>query len=484
MRAIGYLSQLPDQIAGPVRGNGVAATLVQQHASFLGYCESHGFEPTATFLDASASAESPDRERYGMAQLLRHLSEQARGFTVVVAQSFEHFGADPTQAVRTVLQLRARGVHVVSLDDGPIDDASLVTLWRAAASDEPSSDTRRARMIERAKLGQAIGRPPYGYRVGADGRYEIDDDEAQVVRRMFSLSLREGLGIRRIAQRLNADGYRTRRGRNWSMVTIRDLLRNPVYIGRYDRLGVSVDGNHPAIISEPDFHQVGKQMAERRTATGVSHPSDFLLAGLVWCGEDQTRMIGVTRRHQRRTDGGERESVAYRYYQSEARTNQSVGGYHTRRADELEQAVVAQIRGDQGGGEATVLNIGRDATALAAETAVALSAASARLRAIERSLALLLEDASAGDPTQPALGEAGATIVEQWESAHADLSDLQSRALAHERDGERRRLREQRVQQVREEWGDLPFTKQRELIEHLVSRVVVFDDSVTTHFNA
>ena len=195
-------------------------------------------------------------------------------------------------------------------------------------------------------------------------------------------------------------------------------------------------------------------------------------------------MIGVTRRHQRRTDGGDRESVAYRYYQSEARTNQSVGSYHTRRADELEHEVVAQIRGDQGGGEAAVLNVGRDETELAAETAVALSAAGSRLRAIERKLGLLLEDAAAGDPPLPALSEAGAAIVREWEAAHADLTDLQGRALAHERVSERRRLREQRVEQVQEEWDGLPFAKQRELIEHLVARVVVFDDSVTTHLKA
>ena len=479
MRAIGYLSQLPDQITRPNRDGDPVTSLVEQNARVLAYCEQHGFEPTAIFLDADAV---PGRERYGMVQLLRHLSDEARGFTVVVAQSFEHLGSDPTQSVRTVLQLRARGVQVVTLDDGAIDDASLVELWQRLAAADNASDARRERLLERARLGQAIGRPPYGYRVGSHGRYEIDDEEAKVVRRIFHLSLQDGLGIRRIAQRLNAEGFRTRRGRNWSMVTIRDLLRNPVYTGRFDQLGVSVEGNHPAIVSEADFRAVGEQMEQRRTATGLSQPSDFLLAGLVWCGEDQSRMIGVTRRQQRRTEDGESEPVAYRYYQSEARTNQSVGDYHTRRADELEAEVLAQIRGDAGGGEAAVLAIGRDDASLAAETAVALSAAGARLRAIDRRLAQLLEDAAAGE--SPALQEAGAEIVAEWESANADLLDLKSRAQAHERDADRRRLREQRLRQVRDNWDELPFTKQRELVEHLVERVVVFDESVTTHVKA
>lgn len=480
MRAIGYLSQIHDQIAAPPQGDRAGPSFVEQNARFLEYCDQHGFEPTATFLD---NAVERRRERHGLAQLLRHLSEETRGFTVVLAQSFAHFGADPTQAARSVLQLRSRGAHVITLDDGPIDDTSLVGLWRDRSGGDMGSQARRERLLERAKLGQAIGRPPYGYRVGTDGRYEIDEQEADVVRRIFSLSLQQEFGIRRIAQRLNAEGYQTRRGRNWSMVTIRDLLLNPVYIGRYDQLGVTVDGNHPAIVAEPEFRAVGKQMAERRTATGVSHPSEFLLAGLVWCGEDQSHMIGVTRRQRRRGEDGETELVAYRYYQSQARTSQSVGSYHTRRADELEAEVLAQIRGERGGGEVAVLNIGPDDSALAAETAVALSAAEGRLRAIDRRLAQLLDDAAAAEPPS-VLSESGAAIVAEWESANATLIDLRSHALALERNGERRRIRAQRVQQVRDDWDGLSFAKQRELIEHLVERVVVFDESVTTHVKA
>ena len=489
MRAIGYLSQPSDHLTRldrNGRATSVAAqdplpSLVEQNANFLAYCLRNGFEPTATFLD---SATSQSRERPGLAQLLRHLTEESRGFTFVVTQSFSNLGHDATQAVRTVLQLRARGVQLISLADGTIDETSLIDLWRMHSDPDTDADRRRERIQERARLGQAIGRAPYGYRVGNDGRYEIDEQESAVVRRIFSLCLRDGLGIRRIAQRLNEEGYQTRRGRNWSMVTIRDLLRNPVYIGRYEKLGVSVPNNHEAIVSEPDFAAVAQQMAQRRTATGVSHPSDFLLAGLVWCGEDQTRMIGVTRRQQWRKASGETAAATYRYYQSEARTNQSVGDYHTRRADELEAEVLAHIRGERQGGEIAVLNIGKDDTALAAETAVALSSAEARLRAIDRKLAQLLEDAAAGDPPPSTLHEAGADIIVEWESASDDLAQIKSRAQAQEREADRRRRRDQRLQRVREDWQTLNFPQQRDLIENLVDRVIVFDDSVTTQLKA
>ncbi len=488
MRAIGYLSQAaehphrrdPDGGAAHA-ANGHQPTLIEQNARFLDYCRENGFEPTATFLDTDIV---PHRERSGLRQLLRHLSEEARGFTFVIAQSFDHLGSDATQAVRTVLQLRSRGVQLISLDEGPIDESSLIDLWRLHNDPDPDTERRRQRLQEKARLGQAIGRPPYGYRVGDDARYQVDEEEAAVVRRIFDLYMHDGLGIRRIAQRLNADGYQTRRGRNWSMVTIRDLLRNPVYIGRYDKLGVTVPGNHDAIVSEPDFEAVAQQMEQRRTAPGVSHPSDFLLSGLVWCGEDQTRMIGVTRRRQWHNAGGETGETIYRYYQSEARTNQSVGSYHTRHADELEAEVLAHIRGEREGGETSVLDIGRDDSALAAETVVAVANAEARLRAIDRRLSQLLEDAASGDPPPAGLQDAGADLIDEWESASADLAQIRSRAAAQDREAERRRRRDLRIHRVREGWDQLNFPQRRDLIEHLVERVVVFDHSVTTQLKA
>ena len=488
MRAIGYLSQSAghshrsESERGDARGEGGdAPSLVEQNASFLDYCQRHGFEATATFLDAEVA---PDRGRPGLGQLLRHLNEEARGFTFVIVQSFDYLGHDATQAARTALQLRARGVRLISLDEGPIDAAALIDLWRLRSDPAPDVERRRERLLEKARLGQAIGRPPYGYRIGEDGRYEVKEAEAAIVRRIFNLYLHDGLGIRRIAQRLNGEGARTRRGRNWSMITIRDLLRNPVYIGRYDQLGVSVSGNHDAIVSEPDFLAVSRQMEQRRTAPGVGQPSDFLLAGLVWCGEDQSRMIGVTRRRQRRGASGEPGETVYRYYQSEARTNQSVGGYHTRQADELEAEVLAHIRGERRGGESSVLDFGRDGNALAAETVVAVATGEARLRAIDRKLGLLLDDAAAGDPPADGLHDAGAALIAEWESASADLAQIRRLALAQDQEAERRRRREQRIRRVREDWERLTFAQRRDLIEHLVERIVVFDDSVTTQLKA
>ena len=108
----------------------------------------------------------------------------------------------------------------------------LIDLWRLHSDPDPDANRRRERLQERARLGQAIGRPPYGYGVGEDGRYEIDEEEAAVVRRIFSLCLRDGTsasdGSRNASMK---KAFRLAAGATGAMVSIRDLLRNPVYIG-------------------------------------------------------------------------------------------------------------------------------------------------------------------------------------------------------------------------------------------------------------
>ncbi len=495
MRAIGYLSQP----AGPTRSP--SPTLAEQNARFLDFCTKQGYEPTATFLDARPEAASRQRGLAGdvrcdgLGQLLRHLSELDPGFTIVVVQSFAHLAPDATQAVRAVLQLRARGAQVISLDDGPLDETELLRLWQTVLNSGPQGQReqeRRQRMLDRAERGEAVGRTPYGYEVGPDGRYRINDHEADVVRLIFRLYLQDDLGIRRIAQRLNRAGYQTRRGRHWSMISIRDLLLNPVYIGQYDKLGFSVADNHPAIITREDFESVAQRMAARRTAPGEGQRGQFLLAGLVWCGESGARMIGVTRRQRWHKASGETATAVYRYYQSEDRTNRSVGEYHTRRADELEAEVLERLRSGANGGTAapTILSLNADpdaADALAAETAAAVTRAESRRRSLDRRLAQLLESAAAASaPLEIArlLREDAAAIVREWETAHDDLTRLRQRVAAQQLEAERQRQHQRRLERLREQWDELNFDQQRDLLGQLVDQIIVYDHTIQTVLRA
>lgn len=480
MRAIGYLTEYGSKDH--------SATLAAQNDAFLRYCDEHGFQPAAAFLDPLPADPAAGHTRSGLRQLLDYLDTPEKGFLAVVVAGFQQLGPDRPEAARTYFQIVASGARVISIAEGPIDDARLLEIWSADDTASRISDRVRSAMRKRAVKGQVLGRPPFGYRVGEDRRLQVVDEEAALVRMIFNLYLAEGLGIRLIAKRLNEQGYRTRRGGNWSMVTIRDLLRNRVYVGTYTRFGVKVPGNHTAIVSEADYRAVQQRMEQRRRPAAKAQPGRFLLSGLVYCGEGGPRMIGVTRRQRWKRRDGEVANNTYRYYQSEARTNQSVGEYHTRRAADLEAEVLSHLTGaatgdvsagDSGPVRPAMLRAG-NANAVAAETAVAESRVRSHMRSLDRRLSETLTAAAAGRESPERLREVAAELTTEYQHSTDELATLDRRAAAQADEGERRRHRQRQLDRVCSEWEQLPFEQQQALLRDLVERVIVDPDRVRT----
>jgi site-specific DNA recombinase len=110
------------------------------------------------------------------------------------------------------------------------------------------AEYERAQILERSRRGKrhrarsgevsVLSGAPFGYRFirktdQSAAYYQIDDEQAQVVRRMFELYSVEGLSIGAIARHLNEQGIATakRRGR-WERSTVWGMLRNPAYQGQ------------------------------------------------------------------------------------------------------------------------------------------------------------------------------------------------------------------------------------------------------------
>ena len=245
--------------------------------------------------------------------------------------------------VRRVLELDALRAKVVCSDDDmpdPLQQA--LRHWRKGGV---RGDRIRTAMMNKALRGEGLGKPPYGYAIGSDGRLEVVPEESEAVRLIYRMYNRGGVGLRRIVRSLNEKGVPTRGGRGWSLVTVRDVLRNRTYLGTYTRFGLRVPANHPAIIDREEFRLAQEKMEQGRTRRRMSYPSEpFLLSGLAYCANCGNRMMGVSRRQGWRRKDGTRSVGQYRYYQCQSRANQGTCGYHTWRAGVLEQAVLREAR--------------------------------------------------------------------------------------------------------------------------------------------
>jgi site-specific DNA recombinase len=98
--------------------------------------------------------------------------------------------------------------------------------------------TRRGK-LHRARTGShaVMSGAPYGYRYvrkteHAEGYWEIDETEAQVVREVFRRYAEDGDSIAELARWLSEQGIATRTGKQvWDRSTVWGMLRNPAYRG-------------------------------------------------------------------------------------------------------------------------------------------------------------------------------------------------------------------------------------------------------------
>ena len=335
MRALGYF-----RADAPTTSKDNRKSRQQFESEFQDYCYVNLHQPVEVFGDLSPS----DDGQYPQYQkLVEYIRESGSEFLVTVPDA-THLGGDLESVARAFLSLESMGSKVSCQDDDmpdPLQNA-LVALGAPRAS-RARGEKIRMSMQNRALSGKGLGRPPYGYRNGEEGALEIVKEEAPVVELIFRLYTRDRMGMRLIVQHLNERGITTRRGGNWNVVSIRDILKNTVYIGTYTRFGLRLPGSHEPIIPRDVFREAQDIVRERRPLGRVSRPEPYLLSGIAFCDSCGNKMMGVTRRQLWRNKDGNRSRATYRYYQCQSRNNQSVCGYHTWREADLEGAVLAQI---------------------------------------------------------------------------------------------------------------------------------------------
>jgi site-specific DNA recombinase len=147
--------------------------------------------------------------------------------------------------VLLIEEFRRAGVEVVFLNHpigGSAEDDLLLQVQGVIAEYE------RARILERSRRGRrhaarsgavsALCGAPYGFRYigrhagGGSASLEVVEDEARVVRQVFTWIGVERISLREACRRLQALGCPTRTGREaWDATTLCGMLRNPAYQG-------------------------------------------------------------------------------------------------------------------------------------------------------------------------------------------------------------------------------------------------------------
>ena len=454
MRALGYF------VEEERAREGGQAPRASQESLFQGYCHAHAHTPMATFFDTLGAEDQPEYRR-----MVEFIRQSGVGYLVLLSDPL-HLGSPLEGAVERVLELDTLHTQVLCMDESLPDPLQgLLRSWATAAPGAERRQRIRAGMQAKAARGEGLGKPPYGYRVGSEGRLEQVSGEAEVVQRMFRWYSDDELGIRSIARLLNDEGSTTRHGQSWSMVTIRAILRNHVYIGTYTRFGLRIPCSHPSLVTPQAFRRVQDLMQQRSPHRRRARGEPFLLSGLVYCGHCGAPMMGVTRRQVWHRKDGLRMQGLYRYYQCQSRTNKRLCSYHTWRASDLEGVVFSRVRE----GLSTTEPLGQEETPSFQREH---SRAERRLQRLDRRFVESVRRAAAGTISLSHLRVVLAEI-----KAQRELTQQRLNTLTDAPEGLRATLSEDR-RRLLTEWEGLSTEEQRQVLRRLVRRVDVRDEEV------
>ncbi len=181
----------------------------------------------------------------------------------------------------------------------------------------------------------------------------INEKEKSIVETIYSMYL-GGHGYKAITNKLNKEGFRTKKHKLFAINTVKTVLDNPLYAG-YIRYGkykdwtkkrrkglnsehILVIGNHESIVSKEDWDQVQDKM--KRNQRRKPPVGRYLLAGVLTCRECGSKMVGSKTRYK--TKNGPVERL---YYTCSQFHNKGITACHSNgvRVDLIDPIVIRKI---------------------------------------------------------------------------------------------------------------------------------------------
>lgn len=292
-----------------------------------------GWEVVTTYSDTISGAKITRR---GLDQLREDI--RLGKATAVVAYNLDRLNRDPAHHYMFVREMKNAGARIYYTSKGgrPVaetdDDEFIEGIEALVAFRERSSirtrtlDARRKKARDGELMGN--GETPFGYRrVGEKGKYtwEIIEEEAAIVRRIFEWYAVEKVGVYVIVRRLSEQSTPTpsdtrqsnKRNRKrsfaqWNSTTLYKILRNSSYAGkgrtfRQIVLGENEHGKKkyglrdqkdwfsfscPAIITQDWWDKAQARLNNGKQLSPRNSKYEYLMGRRIRCDECKAAIVG------------------------------------------------------------------------------------------------------------------------------------------------------------------------------------------------
>jgi len=210
-------------------------SLETQKEFFLEYTKRTGDNLIKLYADEGISGTKIKNRK----EFQRMLADAEKGlFDMVVVKDISRFARNTVDLLQSVRKLKALGIETQFLTANMTSMGNsefVLTIFGALAQEESANTSKRIKFGK--KVNAEKGRVPnivYGYdkTIGDYFNLSINEEEAKVIRQMFTWYTEEGYGGAKIANMLNERGIKTKRGNNWSQNSVCRILTNEIYTGK------------------------------------------------------------------------------------------------------------------------------------------------------------------------------------------------------------------------------------------------------------
>ena len=265
-----------------------------------------------TFVDLYADEGITGTSAEKRTEFQRLIADCKRGLIDrILCKSISRFARNTIDCLETVRELKNLGIGVYfeeqNIDTAQMSGELLTTVFAAISQKESESISQNMKWSyqRRMESGEFITcKAPFGYRL-KQGKLEIDESEAQIIRQIFSRYL-EGQNVDEIAAWVEMQGVQTRdHGENWYRTNILYILRNERYAGnallqkrwttdtlpRIEKINLGekpqyyLEDSHPPIVSTEVFTAVQELLAYRSPQKTNYGPKEHnVFAKKIICG--------------------------------------------------------------------------------------------------------------------------------------------------------------------------------------------------------
>ena len=296
-------------------------SITNQKTILKKYADENGFGNTQFYVDDGFSGANFNRPDF-----IRMMEDVKAGKAgTVITKDLSRFGRDYLMTGQYIeIILPDHGVRYIAVNDN-VDTArseNEMMVFKNVFNDWYARDcSKKIKAVFKAKgqSGKPLGKPPYGYRKSKTDKnvWEIDEEAAKVVRRIFQLCI-DGYGPQQIAKKLTADkiliptAYSSMKGYTnvkalkdttfWWDSTVVHILERMEYAGHTVNFKTSkksyknkkkvdnprwewqiFENTHPAIISQHDFDLVQELRKNKRRLQKHQEVNPF--SGIVCCAD-------------------------------------------------------------------------------------------------------------------------------------------------------------------------------------------------------